>query len=155
MTMTIMMEIILSLSILSILALPITAIPELSHLYLAPRNDFDPGYPANPEPEPASQHPVTSYNLSVLPPSLTYKPTNPVLGYNCRRRRHTDMCHRLSLLYLPTKTKNDPLTTNSPLPSRRRNLRNLASPRSRRPRKTNSSSMACRTRSKRCPRVYL
>jgi hypothetical protein len=65
------------------------------------------------------------------------------------------MCHRLSLLYLPTKTKNDPLTPNSPLPSRRRNLRNLTSPRSRRPRKTNSSSMACGTRSKRCTRVYL
>ena len=66
--MTIMMEIMLSLSILSILALPITAIPELSHQYLVPRNDFDPGYPANPQPEPVSQHPAVSYNLSVRPP---------------------------------------------------------------------------------------
>jgi hypothetical protein len=68
MTMTIMMEIILSLSILSILALPITAIPELSHQYLVPRNDFDPGYPADPQPEPASEHAATSYNVSVLSP---------------------------------------------------------------------------------------
>ena len=60
-----MMEVILYISLLSILATPITAFPGLSRYYLVPRNDFDPGYPADPKPEPAPPGLSSGYNLSV------------------------------------------------------------------------------------------
>jgi len=74
------------------LALPITAMPDLSHQYLAPRNDFDPGYPANPEPEPASQHPATSYNLSAIIVAAVVIPICVIALAFCiyRRRRKTN-----------------------------------------------------------------
>lgn len=155
-TMTMMTEVILYLSLFSLFVSPISAIPDPSRTHLGARNEFVNGYPADPQPSPAPANATpASYNISVPPSPPVYKLT---AGHHRRFRRYPDMRPGLGLLSLPPKTKIRTINPNNSLSSRWRNVRKHrrhTARSGRRPRKTKSSSMARRARAQRCARVYV